>query len=137
MRRRAASGVPSIGPESISSATVTNGSCIFCKIAAREIPADIVRESDRLVAFRDTNPQAPTHILIIPKEHVRSIADIEEGHGAMLADVAQAATQLAHAEGVDESGWRLVTNVGPHAGQSVFHLHFHLLGGRSLAWPPG
>jgi histidine triad (HIT) family protein len=116
---------------------VTNGSCLFCKIAAREIPADIVRESDRLVAFRDTNPQAPTHILIIPKEHVRSIAEIEERHGDMLADVAQAATQLAHAEGIHESGWRLVTNVGPGAGQSVFHLHFHLLGGRPMAWPPG
>ena len=116
---------------------MTNGSCLFCKIAAREIPADIVRESDRLVAFRDTNPQAATHILIIPKEHIRSIAEIEEQHGAMLADVAQAATQLAHAEGIDESGWRLVTNVGPDAGQSVFHLHFHLLGGRPMAWPPG
>jgi histidine triad (HIT) family protein len=116
---------------------VSDTSCLFCKIAAREIPSDIVRESDRLVAFRDTNPQAPTHILIIPKEHVRSIAEMEEGHGDMLADVAQAAAQLAHAEGIAESGWRLVTNVGPHAGQSVFHLHFHLLGGRPMAWPPG
>ena len=116
---------------------MTNGSCIFCKIAAREIPADIVRESERLIAFRDTNPQAPTHILIIPKEHVPSIVEIEERHGEMLADVAQAAAQLAHAEGIDGSGWRLVTNVGPDAGQSVFHLHFHLLGGRPMAWPPG
>jgi histidine triad (HIT) family protein len=116
---------------------VEDSSCLFCKIAAREIPADIVRESDRLVAFRDTNPQAPTHILIIPKEHVRSIAEIEDGHGAMLADVAQAAAQLAQAEGIAEFGWRLVTNVGADAGQSVFHLHFHLLGGRPMAWPPG
>ena len=115
----------------------TDSSCLFCRIAAREIPADIVRESDRLVAFRDTNPQASTHILLIPKEHVRSIAEIEEGHGDMLADVAQAAAQLAQAEGIAESGWRLVTNVGPEAGQSVFHLHFHLLGGRPMAWPPG
>ena len=112
-------------------------SCLFCKIAAREIPADIVRESDRLVAFRDTNPKAPTHILIIPKEHIRSLAEVEESHGGMLVDVAHAAIQLAHAEGIDESGWRLVTNVGPDAGQSVFHLHFHLLGGRPMAWPPG
>lgn len=112
-------------------------SCLFCKIAAREIPAEIVRESDRLVAFRDTNPQAPTHILIIPKEHVRSIAEIDDGHGNLLADVAQAAAHLAHAEGITDSGWRLVTNVGPDAGQSVFHLHFHLLGGRPMAWPPG
>ena len=115
----------------------TDTSCLFCKIAAREIPADVVRESDRLLAFRDVNPQAPTHILIIPKEHIRSIAEIEEGHGDLLADVAQAATQLARAEAIDESGWRLVTNVGPDAGQSVFHLHFHLLGGRMMGWPPG
>jgi histidine triad (HIT) family protein len=112
-------------------------SCLFCRIAAHEIPAEIVRESDRVIAFRDVNPQAPTHILLIPKEHIRSIADIEDRHGKLLADVAQAATQLAHADGVAESGWRLVTNVGPDAGQSVFHLHFHLLGGRGMAWPPG
>ncbi len=112
-------------------------SCIFCRIASREIPAEIVHESDRLVAFRDTNPQAPTHILIIPKEHVTSITAIENQHGDLLADVAQAATHLAETEGISESGWRLVTNVGPDAGQSVFHLHFHLLGGRSMGWPPG
>lgn len=115
----------------------TDSSCLFCRIAAREIPADIVRESDRLVAFRDTNPQAATHILLIPKEHVRSIAEIEDQHADLLADIAQAATQLAAAEGIEESGWRLVTNVGPDAGQSVFHLHFHLLGGRQMGWPPG
>jgi histidine triad (HIT) family protein len=115
----------------------TDSSCLFCKIAGREIRADVVRESDRLVAFRDTNPQAPTHILIIPKEHVRSITEIEDQHGDLLADVAQAATQLAAAEGISNSGWRLVTNVGPDAGQSVFHLHFHLLGGRAMSWPPG
>ena len=116
---------------------MADSSCLFCKIAAREIPAEIVRESDRLVAFRDSNPQAPTHILIIPKEHIRSLEDIDDSHGHLLADVAQAAAQLAHAEGIDDSGWRLVTNVGPDAGQSVFHLHLHLLGGRPMAWPPG
>jgi histidine triad (HIT) family protein len=116
---------------------VADTSCLFCKIASREIPAEIVRESDRLVAFRDTNPQAPTHILIIPKEHIRSVAEIDDGHDGLLADVAQAATHLARTEGIADSGWRLVTNVGPDAGQSVFHLHFHLLGGRPMAWPPG
>ena len=116
---------------------MADGSCIFCKIAAREIPADIVRESDRLVAFRDTDPQAPTHILLIPKEHIPSLADIEDRHGEMLVDIAQAAKQLAKAEGIADSGWRVVTNVGRGAGQSVFHLHFHLLGGRSMGWPPG
>jgi histidine triad (HIT) family protein len=111
-------------------------SCIFCKIAAREVPADILRETDRVVAFRDLNPKAPTHILLIPKEHVDSIADIEDRHGDMLADVMQSATHLAKSEGLDD-GWRVVTNVGPAAGQTVFHLHFHLLGGRQMGWPPG
>jgi histidine triad (HIT) family protein len=111
--------------------------CVFCKIAAHEIATEIVHENDRIVAFRDTDTKAPTHILLIPKEHIASIADIEERHGEMLADIAQAATHLAETEGIDRSGWRLVTNVGPDAGQSVFHLHMHLLGGRAMQWPPG
>lgn len=112
-------------------------SCLFCRIATREIPADIVRESDGVVAFRDVNPQAPTHILLIPKEHVTSVAELGDYHGGVLADIMQAASQLARAEGIAEGGWRLVTNVGPDAGQTVFHLHFHLLGGRTMGWPPG
>ncbi|MET0800692.1 MAG: histidine triad nucleotide-binding protein [Actinomycetota bacterium] len=112
-------------------------SCLFCRIAAHEIPADIVRESDRVIAFRDVNPQAPTHILLIPKEHVTSVADLSDHHGDVLVDIVQAASQLAGAEGIADSGWRLVTNVGPDAGQTVFHLHFHLLGGRAMDWPPG
>jgi histidine triad (HIT) family protein len=116
---------------------MSDPTCIFCKIAAREVPAEILHESDRVVAFRDTDPQAPTHVLLIPKEHIASLADIEDRHGDLLADVAQAATHLARTEGIDESGWRLVTNVGRGAGQSVFHLHFHLLGGRPMTWPPG
>lgn len=116
---------------------MSDTSCIFCKIAAREIPAEILRESDRVVAFRDLNPQAPTHILVIPKEHVASLADVTDDHGAMLADISQAAAHLARTEGIDQTGWRLVTNVGPDAGQAVFHLHFHLLGGRKMLWPPG
>ena len=116
---------------------MVDSSCIFCKIAAREIPSEIVHESDRVIAFRDTNPQAPTHILLIPKEHIGSIADIEDQHGELLADIVQVATHLAEAEGIDEGGWRLVTNVGPDAGQTVFHLHVHLLGGRRMTWPPG
>ena len=112
-------------------------SCLFCRIAAHEIPADIVRESDRVTAFRDVNQQAPTHILLIPKEHVTSVADLSDHHGDVLVDIVQAASQLAGAEGIADSGWRLVTNVGPDAGQTVFHLHFHLLGGRAMDWPPG
>ena len=116
---------------------MVDSACIFCRIAAREIPAEILRESDRVIAFRDLDPKAPTHILLIPKEHIASITDVIDDHGALLADIAQAAAHLARTEGIDETGWRLVTNVGPDAGQSVFHLHFHLLGGRPMQWPPG
>jgi histidine triad (HIT) family protein len=112
-------------------------SCVFCKIVAGQIPADVVRESDRVLAFRDMDPKAPTHILLIPKEHVESVAELGDRHGDTLADLMQAATHLARADGIDESGWRLVTNIGPDAGQAVFHLHFHLLGGRPMGWPPG
>lgn len=111
--------------------------CIFCRIAARDIPAEILHESDTVVAFRDMNPQAPVHILLIPKEHIASAAEIENRHGGVLADIVQAASHLATAEGISTGGWRLVTNVGPDSGQTVFHLHFHLLGGRAMAWPPG
>jgi histidine triad (HIT) family protein len=117
--------------------TETASDCLFCKIAAQEVPADIVHSSDGLVAFRDINPQAPTHLILIPRDHVTSLAEVSDDHGRILAEIAQAATHLARAEGVDRSGWRLVTNVGPDAGQSVFHLHFHLLGGRKMKWPPG
>jgi|SRR5438105_14738700 len=111
--------------------------CPFCAIADGEAPADIVHESDQLVAFRDTNPQAPTHILLIPKEHVASVREIGEHHAAWLAELMRTAAHLAKADGVDEDGWRLVTNVGPNAGQTVQHLHFHLIGGRRMGWPPG
>jgi histidine triad (HIT) family protein len=115
----------------------TASDCLFCKIARREIEADVVHETDGVVAFRDIRPQAPTHILLIPKDHVESAATVTDEHGELLAEIVQAAAHLAKAEGIDGSGWRLVTNVGPNAGQSVFHLHFHLLGGRPMSWPPG
>jgi histidine triad (HIT) family protein len=114
-----------------------SSSCLFCRIVAREQDAEILHETDTMLAFRDVRPQAPTHILLIPKEHVRDLQDVEDGHAAMLADIVQAAAHLADAERIAGSGWRLVANVGPDAGQSVFHLHFHLLGGRTMAWPPG
>lgn len=110
--------------------------CVFCRIAAREAPAEILHATDTVVAFRDINPKAPTHILVIPKDHIESVADIAEEHAGVLADIMRAAAHLAKTESL-EAGWRLVTNVGPDAGQSVFHLHFHLLGGRPMAWPPG
>jgi histidine triad (HIT) family protein len=110
--------------------------CLFCKIGAREIEADIVHESDHVVAFRDINPQAPTHILLIPKDHIESIAAVSGAHAKLLVEMVESARHLSKAEGLD-GGWRLVTNVGPDAGQSVQHFHFHLLGGRKFAWPPG
>jgi histidine triad (HIT) family protein len=114
----------------------TASNCPFCKIGAREIAADVVHESDNVVGFRDINPQAPTHILLIPKDHIESVAVLEESHEKLLGEIVRSAAHLAKAEGL-QSGWRLVTNVGPDAGQSVQHLHFHLLGGRQFAWPPG
>jgi histidine triad (HIT) family protein len=111
--------------------------CLFCRIAAREAPADIVHASDSVVAFRDIHPKAPTHILLIPREHIDSAADLGPGQAGMLAELFVTAAHIAKAERIDRSGWRLVTNVGPGAGQSVFHLHFHLLGGRPMSWPPG
>jgi histidine triad (HIT) family protein len=115
----------------------TMSDCLFCKIGAREVEADIVQAGDAVVAFRDINPQAPTHVLIIPKDHLTSIAEITAGHGDLLADIVRTAAHVASAEGIAQSGWRLVTNIGPDAGQSVQHLHFHLLGGRQMRWPPG
>ncbi len=115
----------------------TASECLFCKIGSGEVPADVVHRTDHVVAFRDINPQAPTHILIIPTDHIESAAAIEDGHADLLAELVQAAAHLADSEGVAERGWRLVTNVGPDAGQSVQHLHFHLLGGRAMRWPPG
>lgn len=111
---------------------MSDPNCLFCKIAAREIPAEILRESERVVAFRDINPAAPVHILLIPKEHLESLADVADHHGDVLADLFQAAAHLARTEGIDKSGWRLIANTGPDAGQEVFHLHFHLLGGQRL-----
>lgn len=111
--------------------------CLFCRIVQGKIPAELVFEGKHVIAFRDISPQAPTHILLIPREHVASMADLTEIHGPMLAEIATAARELAVREGVIDSGYRMVSNIGAGAGQSVFHLHFHLLGGRSLNWPPG
>lgn len=111
--------------------------CIFCKIAAGEIPSDIVHESDQVVAFRDINAQAPTHIQIIPRRHVARIADFDpESDASWLVEAVAVANRLASSEGLDD-GFRLVVNNGALAGQSVLHVHLHLLGGRQLGWPPG
>jgi len=111
--------------------------CLFCRIARGEIPADIVHEDDLVLAFRDINPKAPTHLLVIPRRHVQSAADLRESDAEMLGRLFGVAAQLAREAGVADRGFRLVTNSGPGAGQSVDHLHFHLLGGRQMGWPPG
>jgi histidine triad (HIT) family protein len=109
--------------------------CLFCRIAAGEVPAEIVRADDAVVVFRDINPKAPTHLLAIPRRHIPSAAELTDADGELLAALFGALNAVADEAGV--TGYRIVTNVGPEAGQSVFHLHFHLLAGRTMAWPPG
>lgn len=111
--------------------------CIFCKIVAREIPANIVYQDDRLTAFRDVNPQAPVHILIVPNEHIPSTLELKPEHDSVIGEIVRAAGVLAEREGTAQRGFRLVLNTGADAGQTVQHLHFHLLGGRVMQWPPG
>lgn len=111
--------------------------CIFCKIARGDIPAKVVYEDERVIAFNDINPQSPVHILIIPKKHIPTILDIEERDCGLIGHIHRVAADLARRSGVAEEGFRIVTNCNAGAGQTVFHLHFHLLGGRKLAWPPG
>jgi histidine triad (HIT) family protein len=111
--------------------------CLFCKILAGEIPADIVYESDTAIAFRDINPQAPTHVLIIPRKHIARINDIGEDDQSIVGSLYSAAREIAAAEGLADDGYRAVMNCNEAAGQSVFHIHLHLLGGRDFGWPPG
>ncbi len=109
--------------------------CLFCRIVAREVPAELVRESDRFVAFRDVDPQAPTHVLVIPREHVPSLDHADEE--SMVGGLLHFAREVAMAEGISESGYRVVFNTNSDGGQTVFHLHGHVLGGRAMGWPPG
>lgn len=111
-----------------------NSECLFCKIAEGSIPAEKVAETDKALAFRDINPQAPTHVLVIPRRHVGSLDEVEDPE--MMGELVRLSRMIAAREGL-ENGWRWVTNVGDDGGQSVFHLHFHLLGGRRMTWPPG
>jgi histidine triad (HIT) family protein len=114
----------------------TDPDCLFCKIAAGQIPADVIASSEGALAFRDLNPKAPTHVLVIPTGHVASLAEVPDDGGAMLAELVALANRVASEEGVG-GGYRVVTNIGSDAGQSVGHLHLHVLGGRPMAWPPG
>ncbi len=112
-------------------------SCIFCKIASKQIPTKVVLEEDDLIAFHDTNPQAPTHVLIIPKKHISGLREAAREDAEILGHLLLAVRKVAAATGIEESGFRTVVNSGPNAGQTVFHLHVHVLGGRPMAWPPG
>jgi histidine triad (HIT) family protein len=111
--------------------------CLFCRIVRKELPASVVYEDDGVLAFRDIQPQAPLHLLLIPKRHIRNVDALGPGDGAVVARLFEVARDLAREHGVADGGYRLVTNVNEGAGQSVWHLHFHLLGGRPLGWPPG
>lgn len=111
--------------------------CLFCKIADKTIPSQIVYETDDIFAFRDITPQAPEHILIIPKVHISTLNDITAENSVVVSRIYEAAAHIAKSLGIAEDGYRVVSNCNSAAGQSVFHIHFHLLGGRSLVWPPG
>ena len=111
--------------------------CLFCKIRDGEIPGDVVFENDNMLAFRDVNPQAPTHILIIPKKHISTVNDLEENDEAIMGELFRTAKLIAAQEGVSDDGYRLVVNCNEKAGQTVFHIHMHLLAGRAMTWPPG
>lgn len=111
--------------------------CLFCAIVAGDIPATRVHEDDAVIAFADINPQAPTHILVIPREHIGSAAELTPAHDALWARMLHVAQELARSEGIESRGYRIVTNVGHDGGQTVRHLHLHLLGGRLMTWPPG
>ena len=111
--------------------------CLFCKIAAGDTPADIIYQDDTVVAFRDVAPQAPTHILVIPRQHIATVNDIKEGSDQIMGYMTRTAVRLALKEGIAESGYRLVLNCNEQGGQTVYHIHMHLIGGRQLDWPPG
>ena len=112
-------------------------SCLFCRMIAGEIPGDFIHQDDHCVVLRDINPQAPTHVLVIPREHLDSLDDASQKDEALLGHLLRVAARVANDEGHAENGYRTVINTGAGAGQSVFHLHIHLLGGRPMAWPPG
>ena len=110
--------------------------CLFCKIVEGTIPAKIAYQDETCIAFSDINPQAPTHVLLVPRQHIASLANVGMDHEALLGHLLIAASKIAHSNGLSK-GYRVVVNSGPDGGQSVDHLHFHILGGRHLAWPPG
>jgi len=111
--------------------------CLFCKIINRQIPADIIYEDEEIIAFNDINPQAPLHALVIPKQHIEKVSDIDSKNSSIIGDLTVIANKIAKDKDLTKVGYRLVFNCGKAAGQAVFHIHLHLLGGRNLTWPPG
>jgi histidine triad (HIT) family protein len=111
--------------------------CLFCGIVEGKIKGEIVYRDDSVVAFKDVNPKAPVHLLIVPRKHIETLLDLEQGDKGLMGEIFYVANRLAKDQGLSKNGFRIVVNCGPGAGQSVFHLHFHLMGGRRLTWPPG
>ena len=111
--------------------------CLFCKIAAGQIPATLVYQDDRIVAFKDLNPQAPMHVLVIPRRHIPSLNDLAKGDDVLVGEMIRRAASLAAEQGYADRGYRTVFNCNADAGQTVFHIHLHVLGGRAMSWPPG
>lgn len=111
--------------------------CLFCRIASGAIPSKIVHQDEHAVAFEDINPQAPVHVLVIPRKHVAALGDLDASDGALLSHLLMTCVKVAKDKGLAAGGYRVLTNIGRQAGQSVFHLHWHVLGGRPMGWPPG
>ena len=121
----------------IKEARNVSDSCLFCRIVAGEIPAEIVHQDDEVIAFRDIAPKAPLHLLVIPRRHIASLNEAEEADAPVLGRLMTTAARLAKSEGVADDGWRAVVNVGEGGGQTVFHVHLHVMAGRKMTWPPG
>ncbi len=113
------------------------GDCLFCRVAAGDVPATIVYQDDRVLAFRDLRPQAPLHVLIVPRRHIATLNDLSDGDDALVGEMLRCAARVAREQGHAESGYRTVFNCNAAAGQTVFHIHLHVLAGRTLTWPPG
>ena len=111
--------------------------CLFCRLIAGEIPASIVYQNDQVVAFKDITPQAPTHVLVVPRRHIATLNDLVPGDDALVGEIVRAAAVIAQESGLADRGYRVVFNTNAEAGQTVFHIHLHLLGGRKMTWPPG
>ncbi len=128
---------PIVGSQSLKTRSYTMSDCLFCKMVSGEIRPDVVYEDEHVLAFRDINPQGPVHVLIIPKEHISTLNELEEQHAELMGRLFLAAKKVAEMENLAENGYRTVINCNRHGGQEVYHIHLHLIGGRQMTWPPG